>query len=60
MRCVAAPVRDGAGRVVAALSVSAPTSRLTEAEVPRFAARITRAAQDISRALGWTPPAQSV
>lgn len=60
VRCVAAPVRDGAGRVVAALSVSAPTSRLTEAEVPRFAARITQAAQDISRALGWTPPAQSV
>ncbi|WP_412026792.1 IclR family transcriptional regulator [Deinococcus yunweiensis] len=56
VRCVAAPIRDAAGAVVAALSVSAPTSRLTGDEVPRFVVRVTQAAQDISRALGWTAP----
>jgi DNA-binding IclR family transcriptional regulator len=55
VRCVAAPIRDAAGSVVAALSVSAPTSRLTESEMPRFVARITAATQAISRGLGWTP-----
>lgn len=54
VRCVAAPIRDDSGQVVAALSVSAPTSRLTEAEMPRFVARVTQATGDLSRALGWT------
>ncbi|GHF46054.1 IclR family acetate operon transcriptional repressor [Deinococcus metalli] len=55
VRCVAAPIRGADRSVVAALSVSAPTSRLTESEVPRFVARITAATGEISRALGWTP-----
>lgn len=49
---VAAPVlRDGAV-VVAALSVSAPASRLTPDQVPAIAARCVRAADGLSAALG--------
>lgn len=54
VRCVAAPIRDVSGTVIAALSVSAPTSRLTEAEVPRVVVRVAQATAEISRALGWT------
>jgi IclR family acetate operon transcriptional repressor len=61
VRCVAAPVRDASGRVVAALSVSAPASRLPNHRIPRVAATVVSAAHRISRQLGFaaarrTPP----
>jgi DNA-binding IclR family transcriptional regulator len=37
LRAVAVPVRDRIGRCIAALAVSAPTSRLNRAQVPRAA-----------------------
>ena len=50
---VAAPVfRDG-GAVVAALSVSAPASRLPAAAIPRAAARCRAAARALSAVLGY-------
>ena len=50
---VAAPVfRDG-GAVVAALSVSAPASRLPAAAIPRAAARCLAAARALSAVLGY-------
>ncbi|PNY81886.1 IclR family transcriptional regulator [Deinococcus koreensis] len=54
VRCVAAPIRDALGTVVAALSVSAPTSRLTRTDIPRVLAHVQRAAGEISARLGWT------
>jgi DNA-binding IclR family transcriptional regulator len=48
VRCVAAGVYDDAGRLVAGLSISAPTDRLELA----WADRVKATAQDISRALG--------
>ncbi|MFC4454463.1 IclR family transcriptional regulator [Deinococcus sonorensis] len=56
VRCVAAPVHDAAGRVVAALSVSAPTTRLSEARVPETARRVREAAAEVSRRLGYGGP----
>lgn len=53
VRCVAAPIRDHTGGVLAALSVSAPTSRLNKSDVPRVLRRVQQAAQGISRRLGW-------
>lgn len=53
VRCVAAPIRDHTGQVVAALSVSAPTTRLSGADVPRFLKRVQQATQAISARLGW-------
>lgn len=53
VRCVAVPVRGAGGEVAAALSVSAPTSRLTPAHVPRFLAAAQAAAARIGTRLGW-------
>lgn len=55
VRCVAAPVRDASGRVVAALSLSAPASRLPHRRIPPVAALVVSAAQRISRRLGFLP-----
>jgi len=51
---VAAPVRDFRGRVVAALNVSAPKFRFgTQLEVTG-GTEVRRAAEELSRQLGWT------
>ena len=57
VRCVAAPVRDWRGEVVAALSLSAPASRLSLDEVPEVARQVSVSADVISKRLGWTPEA---
>lgn len=53
VRCVAAPVRDATGRVVAALSVSAPTTRLPYRRIPEVARAVMTAAQRISMLMGF-------
>ena len=50
LRCVAAPIRDDEGNLVAGLSVSAPTER----HKPDWAWKVGRAAEAISRDLGFT------
>jgi IclR family KDG regulon transcriptional repressor len=51
--CAAAPVHDEHGRVVAALSVSAPSARLTEEALLReVCPRVISAAESLSRELG--------
>lgn len=49
---VGAPVRNHAGEVVAALTISGPESRFTEENIQRFSALVTRAAAGLSRRLG--------
>jgi len=46
---VAAPIRGTDGRVVAALSISGPTSRFTADRVGRYVQAVTEAAERISR-----------
>lgn len=53
VRCVAAPVRDRHGAVVAALSLSAPAGRLHEAQLASFGARVMAAGKEVSARLGW-------
>ncbi len=53
VRCIAAPIRGRAGQVVAALSLSAPASRLSDARVAELAPRVMATARAISRNLGW-------
>jgi DNA-binding IclR family transcriptional regulator len=50
--CVAAPVFDRTGAVVASISVSGPDSRIGEASIPAIAEAVRRAAGQISTQLG--------
>ncbi len=50
---VAAPIFDPAGHVQAAISISAPSLRITEDDCYRLAPLVVTAAQEFSRHLGW-------
>ena len=52
VRCLAAPIRDGSGRIVAAIGVSAPIGRLPESRCNKVAQEVKRAAAQISAKLG--------
>jgi IclR family acetate operon transcriptional repressor len=52
VRCVAAPVRDHTGIVVAGLSVSAPAYRFSTEDVHRLAPDVLRVTTELSRRLG--------
>ena len=52
-RCVGAAVWDHLGRPVAAMSVSAPAFRMDEAKAAAMAKALLRAANDMSRELGY-------
>jgi DNA-binding IclR family transcriptional regulator len=53
VRCVAAPIRNHAGEVVAALSVSAPAYRFALEDLPALAPKVLAAAQEISSRIGY-------
>jgi IclR family acetate operon transcriptional repressor len=55
MRCIAAPVRDLHGEVVAGLSISGPTSRVAPGRMETLAAAVTNAAGSLSERLGARP-----
>ncbi len=57
IRCIAAPIRDHTGGVVAAVSAAGPTTRLPREQMPKVAAEVMRAAAEISRRLGHTSEA---
>lgn len=52
---VAAPVFDATGALVAVVNVSGPSERFTRARLPELVRRVTRAADEISRAMGYPP-----
>ena len=52
LRCVAAPIRNDEGMIVAGLSISAPTDRHN----PEWVAQIKSAADAMSHALGYRKP----
>jgi IclR family transcriptional regulator, KDG regulon repressor len=54
LRCVAAPILNHLGLVVAALSVSGPCQRLPDPTLPRLAESVRAAAQAVSQRLGFT------
>ena len=53
--CVAAPVRDRQGKVMAAVSIMGPTHRVNSGSIPRLARIVLAAAGEISRVLGFEP-----
>jgi IclR family acetate operon transcriptional repressor len=57
VRCVAAPIRDHAGVVIAALSVSAPAYRFALEDLPALAPDVVAVAVEISSRIGFREPA---
>ncbi len=54
IRCVAAPVRDYTGEVIAAISISGPTVRMTMERIDaEFTAHVVSTANQISQRLGY-------
>jgi IclR family transcriptional regulator, acetate operon repressor len=53
LRCIAAPVRDRRGDVIAAISVSAAAGRIPDARIATRAEQVGVAGADISARLGW-------
>jgi DNA-binding IclR family transcriptional regulator len=54
IRCVAAPVRDAAGAIVGALSVSSAAQYMNDARMHDLSEMVIATARDISRELGWS------
>jgi IclR family acetate operon transcriptional repressor len=55
LRCIAAPIRDETGDVVAAVSVSGPMARIDEARLSQLGQMVVEAARVISGEMGATP-----
>lgn len=53
LRCIGAPVADRSGKVIAAVSLSAPTSRLPSERVSETAEMVRDCADELSRDLGY-------
>ena len=53
VRCVAAPVYDGKGEMVAAMSFSVPITRMSLGKQDELAGYIRKGAEELSRSLGY-------
>ena len=53
IRCVACPIRDHTGKVIAAISLTIPASRITREEIEGLAPLVKGYADRISRKMGW-------
>lgn len=56
VRCVAAPIRNHSGNVIASLSISGPATRIPKARVPSLAARLCEVTSKLSARLGYRGP----
>ncbi len=53
VRCVAAPIRDYSGRVIASISVTGPSSRMNRDRMERVREAISRVSASVSHHLGY-------
>lgn len=61
VRCVAAPIRDRSGSVIAAISISGPHTRMPAPLIgSSMATQVVETAQSISSALGYVPSTESL
>lgn len=56
LTAIAAPVRNQHGEIVASLSVSGPTFRMTSARLTALVPEVRRSADEVSASLGWSVP----
>jgi len=54
VRCVAAPIRDHTGNVVAAISIAGPTTRVTKDRIPELSRLVMKISAQLSANLGHT------
>lgn len=54
LRCIAAPIRDAKGQIVAAVSISGPSLEFDEQLLPRYVDSVKNAGLEISRRLGYS------
>ena len=54
LRCIAAPVRDYTGKIVAAISVSGPTTRMTDDYILEHLPFLINATKKLSTQIGWS------
>ena len=52
VRCMAAPIRDREGTVIASIGISAPTARFPPQRDAEYAARVTEIAREIGKLIG--------
>jgi DNA-binding IclR family transcriptional regulator len=57
IRCVAAPIRDASGRIVAAISVSSAAQYMADERMVALSDEVRATATTISRGLGWSEDA---
>jgi DNA-binding IclR family transcriptional regulator len=55
IRCVAAPIRDASGRIVAAISLSSAAQYMDDARMTTLGTQVRETAEHISSDLGWSP-----
>jgi DNA-binding IclR family transcriptional regulator len=53
-RCLAAPIFNGEGRIVASIGVAGPRARIRKSQFPRMAPVVIEAAQQVSERLGYS------
>ena len=56
MRCVAATIHNEHGEVIAGISISGPTVRVTETRLGELGAKVVQAAEQITRQIGGVVP----
>jgi len=54
IRCVAAPIRNYENKVIASISISGPSIRITEEKIPQLASMVKETAENISKRLGFS------
>lgn len=60
VKCIAAPIRDAQGRVIAAISVSGPAFRVSAETLPALISAVVAAATAVSRRQGYREPTRPV
>ncbi len=53
IRCVAAPILDSSKHVIASISISGPSIRITNEKIPELADMVIETSREISKALGY-------
>lgn len=53
IRCVAAPIIDPSKRVIASISISGPSVRITDDRIPELARLVVETSKEICRSLGY-------